>query len=517
MQEISSLKGNRKSSDNISISYNTFFLVSLCYLVLPAIIMVLGWIKLLIALPASALLIFALVSALKNEQSLSSDRKIELTKTQFAAIIIFSLVSTIIAGVGEIVAPMYDHAFRRAMLRDLVNYNWPIYYDLSKQSNPIVNAMLPDCTVAYSYYSTFWMIPALLGKLMGFNVANIFLVIWSAFGTFLILIGITFFTKKFTHASLFMFICYSGLDVLPYFYYMFRGTEPWMWLEGWTEHISYISNINNLLNVFNQCIPCWLIVILLMTSKSNKHIGLVGGILFTYSPWATIGVLPIAIYALLSKEKGIKGVLSVANIVSALTILGCFAPMYMANSSATSVSGTTLSFYKSISALLFAYILVMLIEIVPSVLLLYKSYGRDKLLWVAVGTLMILPFYKISNFNDLTMRGAMPAQFALCVMLMAVIGRFFDTNIDKKTGRITCKLSIKLIGSVIILIAMAFVAFQQILLVGYKTKNRAQADVTEEIGSFGDIRVEDYAETVNGNFFVYDYEDQFFYRYMARR
>ena len=514
MQEVTSLK--KKSSDKISISYNAFFVMAACYLVIPAAIMILGWIKLLIALPAALLLILSLVFAIKGESALSKDRVLELPKKQFIAIVVFSVLATIVIGVGEIVAPMYDHAFRRAMLRDLINYDWPIYYDLSLQSNPVVNEMLPDCTVAYSYYSTFWMIPAVLGKLFGFMFGNIVLVIWSAFGIFLILTGVTFFTKKFTYASMVMLICYSGLDAIPYFFYMFTGTEDWMWLEGWTEHISFISNINNLLNVFNQCIPCWLIVILLMTCKSNKHIGLIAGVMFTYSPWATIGVVPLAAYALLSKEKGIRGLFSVANIVPALTILGCFAPMYMANSSATSVSGTTLSFYGSIGKLLGALILVAVIEIAPSVLMTYKLFGKDKLLWVAAGTLLVLPLYKISNFNDLTMRGAMPAQFVLCVMLITVIGRFFSDNTDKK-GRFNGRFTLKTIGCTLLLLVMSFIAFQQLLLVGLYTMNRANEDFTEQIGSFGNINQEDYAETVNGNFFVYDYEDQFFYRYMARR
>ena len=182
MQEVTSLK--KKSSDKIHISYNAFFIMAACYLVIPAAVMILGWIRLLIALPAALLLILSLVFAVKGERTCSKDRVLELSKSHFIAIIVFSIVSTVVIGVGEIVAPMYDHAFRRAMLRDLINYDWPVYYDLSLQSNPVVNDMLPDCTVAYSYYSTFWMIPAVSGKLFGFTFGNIVLVIWSAFGIY---------------------------------------------------------------------------------------------------------------------------------------------------------------------------------------------------------------------------------------------------------------------------------------------------------------------------------------------
>ena len=123
---------------------------------------------------------------------------------------------------------------------------------------------------------------------------------------------------------------------------------------------------------------------------------------------------------------------------------------------------------------------------------------------------------KTQNSGNISMRGAMPAQFVLCVMLITVIGRFFSDNTDKK-GRFNGRFTLKTIGCTLLLLVMSFIAFQQLLLVGLYTMNRANEDFTEQIGSFGDIRQEDYAETVNGNFFVYDYEDQFFYRYMARR
>ena len=83
--------------------------------------------------------------------------------------------------------------------------------------------------------------------------------------------------------------------------------------------------------------------------------------------------------------------------------------------------------------------------------------------------------------------------------------------------KFTGKADIRTVCVALMLAVMAFVAFQQLLLVVVNTADKNAKDPKEAIGSFGDINDPDYAEQVNGNFFVYDYEDQFFYKYMARK
>ena len=525
MKEVTSLNNDNKGK--IFVSNKAFSVVALSYLVLPVIVFLLGWLRLPIAIPASLLLLGAMVLFARDcdktaNKSLSDDKGIEVSIVFLVTIVIVSVLLTVISNIGEYVWGTTDHAYRRAIFRDLVNYKWPVIYDLSTQSNPVVNAILPDTKVGFAYYFTFWMVPAVFGKLFGFGVGNIVLVIWSAIGIALTLIGMALIIKKSSYAVIFTYIFVSGLDIIPYFYFQSHGTQEWMWLEGYTEHIVYISNINNLLNVFNQCIPCWLVVVLLMLTCNNRSIGLIGAVTFAYSPWATIGMVPLAVYYLIRKEvisdrkTNIKNILSPLNIVPAVLMLAIFAPMYMANSNATSVSGLTWNFYGGAGKFILGYLFVVVVEVVPFVLLLGKDYGRKPIFWVVVGTLLVMPFYKISGQNDFTMRGSMPEFFVFTIMLADVIARVVSESKGKDNKSKTTSQSLKFVGAVLIIITMSFVAFQMLLIVITSTFDGSER-YNEDIYSLGDVKDEEYIDLIDEQFYVYEYENSFFYKYMSRR
>ena len=511
MKQLDSL--DKGSGDSIKITYGGFLSISVLYLVIPIVIMIMTWLKLFIALPASLLLLGVTVLSIRTLKDTDCEFAFSIKKSHIIILAVLALFLTILFGVGEFVNTMDDHAYRRAMLRDLIERDWPLYYDLTEQSNPAINAYLPDCTVAFAYYLTYWMVPACLGKIAGFTAGNIMNVIWSAFGIFLVMLALCLYSKRFTWASVFTLVFFSGLDAIPYFVNMARNADTW--LEGWTDHISFISNINDLLNTYNQCIPCWIITALIIMLPDNRFTGFIGALMFAYSPWATIGILPLALYRLLSNDRKIGRILSYGNLIVPAVLLICYAPMYMANTSSVSVKGSTIAFYGGFFPFIKAYFLVMLIEVIPYAIVLFGKHRKNGFLWVSVAVLAVLPFYKVSFYNDLTMRGAMPALFVFCMMLTGLIGEYFSLNF--KNGHFAGKADIRTVCVALMLAVMAFVAFQQLLLVVVNTADKNAKDPKEAIGSFGDINDPDYAEQVNGNFFVYDYEDQFFYKYMARK
>ena len=528
MKEISTL--GVKKRGGIHISYMSFYAISLVYLVLPIVILFFGWLRPVIAIPASILLIGALVWSVRDctkdckTTQISNGLSIDVSIKYIVILAIAVFLLTIISDVGEYVWGTYDHAFRRAIYRDMVNKSWPIVYDLKEQTNPVINAILPDEVVGFSYYFAFWTVSAIIGKLFGFAIGNFCVVLWAVIGIFLTMIGMVFVINKASYAIIYAYIFFSGLDILPYFYFQTNGTQEWMWLEGYTRHIVYISNINNLFNVFNQCIPCWLIVVLLMLTKNNRSIGLIGALTFAYSPWATIGMVPLAIYFLVRKEVmdkekkiNIKNILHPLNIVPAVLMLAIFAPMYMANSNATSVSGPTIRFYGSIGAFAGGYIFAVLVELVPIAILLWKDYKRNPLFWVTMGTLLVMPFYKISGQNDFTMRGSMPEFFVFTIMLASVIARVIAENKNNNNAKEKTTIqSLKFVGAVVILIAMSFVAFQMLLITIVSTFD-GSSRFTESIYSLGDVRDPEFIDLIDEQFYVYDYENTFFFKHMARR
>ncbi len=516
---------NNKKSGKVSISHRVFFLISVIYLIAPILVFFFAWLRLYIALPASLLLGFAICYAFKdankdNSNVLSKDSHFDVSIVYLIVISILSVLLAYALGIGEYIWSVDDHAFRRAIFRDLVSHKWPVFLDLTKMENPEINAMFPDTQAAFSYYFSFWMIPALVGKVFGFGAGNVALLLWSALGLFLIILGISMICKRETYLSVFALVFFSGLDIIPYIYFeFFAGKESWMWLEGYTQHIVYISNINNLLNVFNQVIPCYLIVVLLGLQKNTRSEGLIAGTCFAYSPWATFGMLPIAVYYLFAKKMrlsndkvSIKNILSIGNIIPAAVLFLCFAPMYMANSGATSISGNTISFYGGFGKFLLGYLFVFVIEILPSFLLFGKRHFKDGLFWTVIIALMLMPFYKITYQNDFTMRGAMPLFFVLTIMFADFLSGFAAKYKGENAKNL--HLSLRLLGKSFLILVMACVALQMFLVIFTSTLEGQKG--ADDVCSLENIGTKQRAYICSQNFYVYDYEDTFFYSHMAK-
>ena len=98
-----------------------------------------------------------------------------------------ALAVSFIAGVGEYICTVQDHAYRRAILRDLIDYDWPVIYNYSTQTNPEVKEIfgIASGERAFSYYFIYWMPAALAGKMFGFEAGNFALFLWNSIGIFL--------------------------------------------------------------------------------------------------------------------------------------------------------------------------------------------------------------------------------------------------------------------------------------------------------------------------------------------
>ena len=123
-------------SKKINISYKLFFTLAVIYLALPVVIFFLGYLKLVFGLIFTAIVAAAAVLAIRDCTKDSDGNKLELKSdisfplSFIIAAVIFAFIVTITNGVGEYVWAPFDHAYRRAILNDLINYKWPIIYDM---------------------------------------------------------------------------------------------------------------------------------------------------------------------------------------------------------------------------------------------------------------------------------------------------------------------------------------------------------------------------------------------------
>ena len=70
-------------------------------------------------------------------------------------------------------------------------------------------------TTAIMYYFTYWMPAAVAGKLFGRLAADIFLMLWTAAGIFLTLIGMAKINGRACVTQPIFYMFFGGLDVIP--------------------------------------------------------------------------------------------------------------------------------------------------------------------------------------------------------------------------------------------------------------------------------------------------------------
>ena len=516
-----------KEVRTVKIQYPWLYSSIVLFLTVPLFMFFMGYLKLAVGIPLT--LIFAgillySVSDCMNDpdgHKLSSpETTLEVPVSYIIGFAVMALVISFVSGVGEYIYSLQDHEYRRAILRDLIDYDWPVIYNYSTQTNPEVIEIFKNAAGnrAFSYYFIYWMPAALAGKMFGFNVGNFVLFIWNSIGIFLCLLGSGAVIRRFTAWIPFMFVFFSGLDAIPNMVYELTQYDGWRWFEGYVTSMSYVSNFREIASVFNQMIPCFLVVCLLMMSYNTRSLGLTSGILFGYSPWAVFGILPMVIAALCSKNhraskvsKTITNALSPANIASAILLLVVFGSYYMTNSNAVSYKGFAWKWFDSPVKFVIAYIVFVLIEVIPFAVILYKREKSNIVYWAAFATLLILPFYRISEMNDFTMRGSMPALFFFCIGLTGVVAEIMD----KKNTPTEKKGWLKAAAVMLTVIIMMFTTLLNLFVI-FGSIIQGDPGVEENIGSFGNINQSEYAEVIQEQFFAEGYEDSFFYKYFAK-
>ena len=511
----------------IKITFSNFFLASMIYLVLPIVIFFIGYLKpwwailFSILTVGSAAYAFLDIAKKKPETALAAEEKsVTVKMSYFLFLIPFVLFFLYLGGVGEFGWAIGDHRVRYATLNDLINYKWPVIYDFSTQHNPVVAETLGEGKVAFAYYFVFWMVPALFGKLFGLLTARIVLLIWSAIGLILVTLGALILYGKQSRFLFIGLVIFAGFDIFPYLYNEYVRGFGATW-EDWTWHFRVVGNFYQIMNVFHQSIPGWLITILLLLCTNSKSIGLLGSLMFCYSPWAAIGVLPMCICKMvvtnrnLKAKEVLKNIFTIGNFVAPVVFIICFATFYTANSNATYDYGFIWTFYSSKGTMLLDYAAYVIFEFGLWVLLIHKKYKKDWMFWCAVLVMMILPIYKMSGPNDLLMRGSMAPLFTICLYSVMFVNDSFNEMMEKGNRKVKPRLI------VLALLVAAYTSFNFMLTSTLLTsmtymKLEPEADIKTGIESFGDINDEQYIVMVQAQFYVYDYENNVFFKYLAK-
>ena len=392
---------------------------------------------------------------------------------------------------GGITPQSGDWCKHNAVLRDLIQKGWPVLYD-----NHGEHSML-------TYYLGQYMVPALGGKILYkflsifsisslfnlsvsticFFVSEIIMFIWNCTGLFLVCCHLFFLLQNPKQKFLLVIaFCFFGNPlILGKIIYSLAGFytdfSSYHWLDFENYLLQYSTNFVLLRWVFQHCLVPWIVMGMLLdkcaTVQTYVFVGLPVAL---YSPFAFLGMLPFMFINLIKhvvqKDRGdvLKRCFSIPNLL-ALFSLGIFLFLYYIDYfMAEKPPSLHFTRYLSLNVRdIVVYILFCLFTFGIYAVYLIKDFGKNLFYWVAVVSLLFLPFFHMGKFNDLVMRVSVPALYVLCVFCLDVL-----VNKRKTHGR------------------LFICSFSVLLLIGYYYPVREFVDVVMEDNIFDLQERDDY-------------------------
>lgn len=272
------------------------------YLLLPVLIFCIGWCKWYVGIIMTCVTVIGAYMSMRQYASAEAaeaadcfwDRK-SLWKILIVVLIIVLWV--ILSGIGGYVWQNKDHWWRNVMFNILVEDDWPVVR--SMEFNGIA------CERGMIYYIGFWLPAALAGKLFGLEAGYAFQCVWAVMGIVIFYFLICSWRKKISVWPLFIFIFFSGLDII--------GALRWgapvsvLWsvehLEAWSVLYQYSSITTQLFWVFNQALPAWVACALLFLRPHPRNCILIWVSTMLTSTLPFMGLLPYVVYIICKTDK----------------------------------------------------------------------------------------------------------------------------------------------------------------------------------------------------------------------
>jgi hypothetical protein len=274
------------------------------------------------------------------------------------------------------------------------------------------------------YYVGYWLPAALAGKLLGWKFANFILSLWTWLGVFLVVLHLNLKLKTSLLKTALLLIFFSGMDALGAL--LFVKDYPTLWppiqhLEIWSGNLQYSSFTTQLFWVFNQAVPAWLCIVLILESNSllQKQTPVIQispkifiwSLCFFFAPLASIGLLPYLVIEWFKQTdfkspfKNLRfGLLLASGIVFVTSYL-----FFSSNPAAQERSFQSLAIKD--------FLAFFLLEGGILWFLLAPFRWRDPY-WIVTGLLLfIFPFIQFGSGRDFVMRASIAPLF--CLMIMA--------------------------------------------------------------------------------------------------
>lgn len=455
------MEGNSLIKNNIIIGIpcKNVLTLGLGYLVLPICIFFLTWLKWYIGIPVTVILVIGFISLLKGTYT-NNVSIISIPIKHFLFILLFLALWVWTTGIGNFFVSAYDQPWRTAIFRDLVNYHWPVIY--------------PETGNAMVYYLCYWMVPALIGKVLGWTAGNIALWLWTYLGVILIFLILLYVCKiktigGFWCVALILF-GWSGLNIvgsvvtqiLNMNLYEFSLGDYVVWLDklwnGYSFNFSYRTNMNALENIYNQTTPVWIATLLAYDNKKNlNNFAFIGLCLLPFAPLPFLGlvIFLLSFFFKILKEKYtdirkiICDIFSVQNVCSVITIFPVMLLFYFCNKTTDQSNGggfmlLPLEYFDKTRII--GLILFWLLEFGILSFLIYRKYKHNYIFYIDFVILLICPLIEFGKRGgrDFCMNASMPALFILMCFTIIYINEEIINRI--LTFESLCVISVLIIS-----------------------------------------------------------------------
>ena len=491
---------------------------TLAYLTLPIILFCAGFLKWYVSIVMIGATLWSVYSIYKINVPVLDSWKLE--RWQVIVSILVSLGTCFFLGISGYWSQSYDWLVKNLILDELVYNQWPLIFDNSTSTEEVKTICGGD-RVAFVYYLFFYLPASFFGKMFGsFAIARFFLFLWSVYGLDLLLrwlmrsvSEISVFNRRNTILVVVAFVAWGGMDIVgqilrvSVLWIQDIPNRPTSLIDEWCQpYFSYYaSHYTSLFWCFNQSIPIWLEMILILSFRNCQSIGFFYCLSLLYSPWATIGLLPliaVIVITCLCKSgcRAIRSMISFENIVYPLLVLIVVGTYYSSNSTPLAEKGFFWIF-MDVDVFFIKYVFFILIEIGAYVWLMRQEIKSDAILWASVCLLLIIPFYKMTYANDFIMRVSIPALFVIFTYWL----KWSVANFDKNRKII-----------ITLLILSSFTALQYVHNTTKDTLLNHGPIVYKEnelISAGNDPIVARFCED---QFFAHDYEDTFFWKYLVK-
>jgi len=272
------------------------------YLILPSFLFAFGWLRWpfgiinIIILTIFVVYLFRVIYQSDIGSRLSFnfwvDRKFRTKWLLYYGFALLSLtIWLLFSGTGGFGFQHNDYAASNAMLKDLIFNDWPLNITVNDIHGPVV------------YYFAYYLPAAVIGKVFGWDCANIFMFFWTLIGVVLSFVWFSRLARvdfKLSYGRiawmLTIFCLVGGLDLVG------SGISH-INNEFWAVYFQYSSNTTLLYWVPQHAIAAWLIIGLIndvLFDLSNiKYIGMAISSSIIWSPFGVIGVVPFFLFIIL--------------------------------------------------------------------------------------------------------------------------------------------------------------------------------------------------------------------------